>query len=59
MLHDENQLVRSFKKAMELLSTNNYKVVICADRRLPGEHERRYSAPTELYYFFTLPDVNR
>ncbi|XP_054281787.1 uncharacterized protein LOC128999354 [Macrosteles quadrilineatus] len=31
---------------MELLPTDNYKVVIRADRRPPGEHERRYNAPT-------------
>ncbi|XP_054287893.1 uncharacterized protein LOC129003620 [Macrosteles quadrilineatus] len=46
MFHEENQLVRSFKTAMELLPTDNYKVVIRADRRPPGEHERRYNAPT-------------
>ena len=47
MLHACNSYVRSLKFAHELLSGNSqsYKVLIDANKRPTGEHERRYNAP--------------
>ena len=47
MLHACNSYVRSLKFAHELLSRNSqsYKVLIDANKRPTGEHERRYNAP--------------
>ena len=48
ILHDNNSYVASLKMAHEILSThhNEYKVVIDAEKRPNGEHERRYNAPS-------------
>ena len=47
MLQAQNSYVRSFHFAREMLSRNSesLKVVIDADKRPTGEHERRYNAP--------------
>ncbi|EYC03673.1 hypothetical protein Y032_0092g2555 [Ancylostoma ceylanicum] len=39
-------LVNVFKTALEKMPNDDYKVVIRADKRPRGEHERRFNAPT-------------
>ncbi|EYB87952.1 hypothetical protein Y032_0254g286 [Ancylostoma ceylanicum] len=46
MLHQHNNLVNVFKTALDKMPTDEYKVVIRADKRPQGEHERRFNAPT-------------
>ena len=46
MLHETNQYVKIFKTAIENMTTDDFKVVIKADRTPPGEHERRFNVPT-------------
>lgn len=46
LLHEHNQLVKLFKTALEMMPSDDYKIVIRADKRQPGEHERRFNAPT-------------
>ncbi|UYV78542.1 hypothetical protein LAZ67_16001943 [Cordylochernes scorpioides] len=41
-----NLLVQQFKTALENLPSYAYKVVVNADRTPPGQHPRRYNAPT-------------
>ncbi|KIH55919.1 hypothetical protein ANCDUO_13913 [Ancylostoma duodenale] len=45
MFHQHN-LVKLFKTALERMPTDEYKIVIRADKRPAGEHERRFNAPT-------------
>ena len=47
MLHAEHSYVKGFKAAMEVVSadSNNYKIVIDADKRPTGEHARRFNLP--------------
>lgn len=45
-LHEHNELVRLFKTAIEQMPSDDYKVVIKADKAPVGQHERRYNAPT-------------
>ncbi|KIH53763.1 hypothetical protein ANCDUO_16097, partial [Ancylostoma duodenale] len=46
MFHQHNNLVKLFKTSLERMPTDEYKVVIRADKRPMGEHERRFNAPT-------------
>ncbi|UYV79307.1 hypothetical protein LAZ67_17002062 [Cordylochernes scorpioides] len=46
MLHQHNLLVQQFKTALENLPSDAYRVVVNADRTPPGQHPRRYNAPT-------------
>ncbi|XP_044592333.1 uncharacterized protein LOC123270358 [Cotesia glomerata] len=46
LLHEHNQLVKLFKTALEMMPSDDYKIVIRADKRPAGEHERRFNAPT-------------
>ncbi|UYV80809.1 hypothetical protein LAZ67_19001839 [Cordylochernes scorpioides] len=46
MLHQHNLLVQQFKTALENLPSDTYRVVANADRTPPGQHPRRYNAPT-------------
>lgn len=46
LLHENNQLVRLFKSALDQMPTDNHKIVIHADKRPIGEHARRFNAPT-------------
>ncbi|EPB70224.1 hypothetical protein ANCCEY_10689 [Ancylostoma ceylanicum] len=46
MLHQHNSLVNMFKTALDRMPSDEYKVVIRADKRPVGEHERRFNAPT-------------
>lgn len=45
MLHEHNNLINTFKTALEKMPRENHKLVILADRTPSGEHERRYNAP--------------
>jgi len=45
LLHEHNQLVTLFKTALEMMPSDDHKIVIRADKRPAGEHERRYNAP--------------
>ncbi|CAE1310394.1 unnamed protein product [Acanthosepion pharaonis] len=45
MLHETNSYVRSFKYALENNTSSDFIIVIDADKRPQGEHERRYNAP--------------
>ncbi|UYV67585.1 hypothetical protein LAZ67_5001305 [Cordylochernes scorpioides] len=46
MLHHHNLLVQQFRTALENLPSDAYRVVVNADRTPPGQHPRRYNAPT-------------
>ena len=46
LLHDQNQLVVLFKTSLEMMPSDDHRIVIRADKRPAGEHERRYNAPT-------------
>ncbi|CAE1312628.1 unnamed protein product [Acanthosepion pharaonis] len=45
MLHETNSYIRSLKFALQNNSSPSFSVVIDADRRPHGEHERRFNAP--------------
>ena len=46
LFHENNNLVRLFKTAIDLMPTDTHKIVISADKTPPGQHVRRYNAPT-------------
>lgn len=46
LLHEHNQLVILFKTASEMMPSDDYKMFIRTNKRPPGEHERRFNAPT-------------
>lgn len=46
LLHEHNQLVKLFKTALDMMPSDDHKIVIRADKRAAGEHERRFNAPT-------------
>lgn len=46
MLHDVNSYVRSFMYALDTAPSPDFSIVINADERPQGEHERRFNAPT-------------
>ncbi|GBN51941.1 hypothetical protein AVEN_201741-1 [Araneus ventricosus] len=66
MLHKRNNLIKTFKTALEQMPTDEYKAAIKADRRSAGEHERRFDAPqvggspgiTSLYQAKNLSNAN-
>ncbi|XP_050326830.1 uncharacterized protein LOC126757177 isoform X1 [Bactrocera neohumeralis] len=45
LLHEHNLLIQLFKIALEMKPTDDHKIVIRADKRPAGEHERRFNAP--------------
>lgn len=45
-LHKHNSYVKLFKIALERMPTDEYQIVIKADKTPGGEHERRFNAPT-------------
>ncbi|GBP21595.1 hypothetical protein EVAR_9780_1 [Eumeta japonica] len=47
MFHEHNNLIRSFTTALDQMPTDDYKVVIRADKTPPGEHKRRFNAPVK------------
>ena len=46
LFHETNNLVRNFKRAQESAPTEEYNIVICADKVPSGQHTRRFNAPT-------------
>ncbi|GBP33233.1 hypothetical protein EVAR_5186_1 [Eumeta japonica] len=45
-LHEHNELGKLFQTALEIMPYDDHKIVIRADKRREGEHERRFNAPT-------------
>ncbi|GBM54894.1 hypothetical protein AVEN_77807-1 [Araneus ventricosus] len=45
MFYENNQLIKTFKAALEDMPSYECKVIIRADRRPVGEHERRFNNP--------------
>ncbi|XP_044729175.1 uncharacterized protein LOC123292526 [Chrysoperla carnea] len=45
ILHKYNQLIYIFKTTLDRMISDDYKIVIRADKRPRGEHERRFNAP--------------
>uniref|UniRef100_W5LW14 Helitron helicase-like domain-containing protein n=1 Tax=Lepisosteus oculatus TaxID=7918 RepID=W5LW14_LEPOC len=45
MLHEHNNLVRSFKSVLQDPALGNHKVIIRADKTQAGEHKSRFNAP--------------
>jgi hypothetical protein len=46
LLHDNNAYVRLFKTALERMPTDDYHLVIRADKTPQGEHQGRFNTPT-------------
>ena len=46
LLDRNNLLIQRFRTALELLPTENHRLVICADRVPAGEHVGRFNEPT-------------
>ncbi|XP_075469185.1 uncharacterized protein LOC142502199 [Ascaphus truei] len=45
MLHQHNHLINTFKTSLERMPTDDYQVIIRADKTPVGQHERRFNAP--------------
>ena len=45
MVHEHNTYVKSFKLAIDRMPSNQYKVIIRADKTPVGEHARRFNEP--------------
>ena len=50
LFHKNNNLVRLFKTAIDLMPTDTHKIVISAEKTLPGQHVHRYN-------FLTIDEV--
>lgn len=46
LIHEHNALVRLFKTALQRMPSDEYKILIRADKRPAGTHERQFNAPT-------------
>lgn len=46
MLHDHNGLLGLFKNVLDRMLTDYHQIVIKADKRPNGAHDRQYNAPT-------------
>lgn len=46
LFHEHNQLIILFKTALDMMPSDNYKIVIKADKTPAGQHARRFNAPT-------------
>lgn len=46
LFHEHNQLVILFKTALDLMPSDNHKIVIRADKTPAGQHARRFNVPT-------------
>ncbi|GFY31473.1 ATP-dependent DNA helicase [Trichonephila clavipes] len=46
LFDQHNELVRLFKTAIQRMPADDYAVVILADKRPVGQHERQFNAPT-------------
>ena len=44
--HENNNLVRLFKTAIDLMPTDTHSIIISADKTPTGQYVRRYNAPT-------------
>lgn len=44
--HQHNELVALFTTALDHMPSDNYKIVIRADKALAGQHAGRFNAPT-------------
>lgn len=44
--HQQNELIRLFKTALDRMPSDDHKIVIRADKTPYGEHARRFNAPT-------------
>lgn len=45
-LHQNNELIRLFKTAIEQMPSDDYTVVIKSDKTPAEQHNRHYNAPT-------------
>lgn len=45
LFHEHNDLINTFRTALDQMPSDDHKIVIRADRRPIGEHERRFNAP--------------
>lgn len=46
LLHEHNELIKLFKTAIDQMPSDDYKIVIRADKTPVGQHSRRFNAPT-------------
>lgn len=46
MLHEHNELIKLFTTSLEHMPSDDHSIVIKADKRPAGTHERQYNAPT-------------
>lgn len=46
LFHEHNQLIILFKTALDMMPSDNHKIVIRADKTPAGQHARRFNAPT-------------
>lgn len=46
MLHEHNELIKLFATSLEQMPSDDYCILIKADKRPAGTHERLYNAPT-------------
>lgn len=46
ILHEHHALVKLFKTALDRMPNDEYKIIIRADKRPTGTHERQFNAPT-------------
>ncbi|XP_055543188.1 uncharacterized protein LOC129728760 [Wyeomyia smithii] len=46
LLHEHNALIRLFKTALQVMPSDDHRIVIRADKRPTGSHERQFNAPT-------------
>lgn len=45
-LHENNELVKMFKMALDRMPSDSHNIVIRADKTPAGEHARRFNSPT-------------
>lgn len=59
MFHQHNELIRLFTTALDRMPSDDFKIVIRADKRPTREHERRYNAPIiEEVAIFIVGDID-
>ena len=46
LFDQHNELIRLFRIVLEQMPSDDYKVVLRADKTPVGQHERQYNAPT-------------
>lgn len=45
-LHQNNELIKTFKMALDRMPSDSHNIVIRADKTPAGEHARRFNSPT-------------